>query len=77
MAYDATKDRVVKDLGEIDLGNGVELGVKIHRYNGGEPKFNIAKFFRGSPGKWGWLPFEEAQEMARRILSVTKEDCNG
>ncbi len=72
--FDETKDRIVKDLGEVDLGYGKEVSVKIHKYNNGEPKFNIAKFHRGSPIGWGWLGFDEAQEIARRILSVTKDE---
>ena len=51
MAYDATKDVMVQDIGAANVDADSMITMGVFQYNGGPPKLRVTRFSAGANGK--------------------------
>ena len=78
MAYDATKDKLVKKFDDVAVGEKVFV-IGVYKYNGGDPKLGIQKKFTSREGKvsygsMGRLFKEEARAILHALDKASEED---
>lgn len=78
--FDASKDKVIKELGIIETGENAGISVEIKAYDGGTKKIALTRFYTKKNGEKGFSPIgrmniDEAIEL-HNVLSTWIEDSS-
>jgi len=75
MAYDPSKDRKIAEEKICDGKGGTELWGQVHKYNGGEPRIAISRWYGDDIKKLGRLSFEEAKAVVVWMEKIINDEA--
>jgi len=74
MAYDASKDKLITDLGTIDVDSGTQIKVGLWQYNGGPEKYRAVKVTKTGVNIYRETILRASKSEWAAIVEAIKED---